>query len=170
MDTVRTLLYPYGCRGLTSSDGEGFLIVYSITSRATFERVERIVERVLRVKDESSLPTSPVDPYGRPFPQTYPYGGGPPQGSRQRVPIVIVGNKKDYYQGREVSTEEGKMLAMHLGCDFYETSAKTNSNVENCFKSVVRQIKVDKRGYGSNGHPGMYAGGPRTKKKKCVVL
>jgi GTPase KRas protein len=88
------------------------------------------------------------------------------------VPIVIVGNKKDYYNGREVSTEEGKMLADSLGCDFFETSAKTNSNVENCFKSVVRHIKTDKRGYApmGNGSAGGQGGGSRQKKKKCVVL
>lgn len=144
--------------------------MYSITSRATFERVERIVDRVLRVKDESSLPSSPVDQYGRPYPPMSPYGHQP-AGSRQRIPIVIVGNKKDYYQGREVSTEEAKMLAMSLGCDFFETSAKTNSNVENCFKSVVRQIKVDKRGYATNGHAGaMHPNGGRPRKKKCVIL
>lgn len=146
--------------------------MYSITSRATFERVERIVERVLRVKDESSLPPSPVDHYGRPYPQMSPYGQQSPSGSRKRIPIVIVGNKKDYYQGREVSTDEGKMLAMSLGCDFFETSAKTNSNVENCFKSVVRQIKVDRRGYQANGHANGMAtnGGGRPRKKKCVIL
>ena len=63
------------------------------------------------------------------------------------------------------------MLAMSLGCDFFETSAKTNSNVENCFKSVVRQIKVDKRGYQANGHAnGMGQNGGRPRKKKCVIL
>lgn len=152
-----------------SSDGEGFLIVYSITSRATFERVERIVERVLRVKDESSLPTSPVDGYGRPYPN-HPYGQPPP--STHRVPIVIVGNKRDHFNGREVSTEEGKMLALRLGCDFYETSAKTNTNVEACFKSVVRSIKTDKKGYTPNGNgQGRGQGGnQRQRKKKCLIL
>lgn len=62
-------------------------------------------------------------------------------------------------------------MAMSLGCDFFETSAKTNSNVENCFKSVVRQIKADKRGYPTNGQAnGMSMNGGRQKKKKCVIL
>lgn len=130
--------------------------------------MERIVERVLRVKDESSVPSSPVDPYGRPLPPAHPYGYGAASGSRKRIPIVIVGNKKDYVQGREVSTEEGRMLALNMGCDFYEASAKTNTNVEACFKSIVRQIKVDKQGYAANGHGGMHPG-PR-RKKKCVIL
>jgi GTPase KRas protein len=61
------------------------------------------------------------------------------------------------------------MLAMALGCEFFETSAKTNLNVENCFKSVVRSIKTDKRGYVPNGNGGQ-GGNQRQKKKKCVVL
>ncbi|WVW78293.1 hypothetical protein I302_100247 [Kwoniella bestiolae CBS 10118] len=152
-------------------DGEGFLIVYSITSRATFERIERIVERVLRVKDENH-----ASPYSHHYPQSHPYGSSQypqsPAGGK-RIPIVIVGNKKDQYHSREVSTDEGSNLARSLGCDFYEASAKTNSNVENAFKSLVRQIKINKRGgpagvqdnYGGGG-----MGGGRKKKQKCVVL
>ncbi|WRT64640.1 uncharacterized protein IL334_001574 [Kwoniella shivajii] len=178
-------------------DGEGFLIVYSITSRPTFERVERIVERVLRVKDESHLSS----PYSNHYPQSHPYGhqansptsqrgggfgsgggGGGGGGGGSRTPIVIVGNKKDQYHSREVSTDEGSNLARSLGCDFYEASAKTNSNVENSFKSLVRQIKVIKRGpgggsnnpngdFGSSGQNGNngYSGGKK-KKRKCIIL
>ncbi|WVQ98189.1 hypothetical protein IAU59_005311 [Kwoniella sp. CBS 9459] len=159
-------------------DGEGFLVVYSITSRPTFERVERIVERVLRVKDESHL-----SPYSHHYPSQHPYGvggggNGPisPTGGRPggggRTPIVVVGNKKDMYHSREVSTDEGASLARALNCDFYETSAKTNSNVEAAFKSLVRQIKVHKRGGDPGSAMGQGVGGYQAKKKKqkCVVL
>lgn len=37
-------------------DGEGFLLVYSITSKSTFERVDRFKEQILRVKDTNSAP------------------------------------------------------------------------------------------------------------------
>nr|XP_018265336.1 Ras family, other [Kwoniella dejecticola CBS 10117]OBR87494.1 Ras family, other [Kwoniella dejecticola CBS 10117] len=162
-------------------DGEGFLIVYSITSRATFERVERIVERVLRVKDESSLHNnSPYGSYQNHY-QSHPYGSPTSTSRPGRIPIVIVGNKKDQYHSREVSTDEGASLAKALSCDFYETSAKTNSNVENSFKSLVRQIKIAKRGPGasnSNGNAsggydaphGVYGGLAKKKKQKCVIL
>jgi GTPase KRas protein len=139
-------------------------VVYSITSRSTFERVERIVERVIRVKDDVSSPTYSSDPYGR-SPQSPTTPGGP--GARRRAPIVIVGNKRDLYNAREVSTEEARVLAMRLGCDFYETSAKANTNVEAAFKSIVRQIKGTKRGYEGGGVAGAKVGG---KKKKCVIL
>ncbi|KAK6903584.1 hypothetical protein I203_107089 [Kwoniella mangroviensis CBS 8507] len=162
-------------------DGEGFLIVYSITSRATFERIERIVERVLRVKDENH-----ISPYSHHYPQSHPYGSHAGQGGQyqysqsgggggsKRIPIVIVGNKKDQYHSREVSTDEGSNLARSLGCDFYEASAKTNSNVENAFKSLVRQIKINKRGGGAGQGGGLQdsgmGSGARKKKQKCVIL
>ncbi|WWD21626.1 hypothetical protein CI109_106112 [Kwoniella shandongensis] len=153
-------------------DGEGFLIVYSITSRPTFERVERIVERVLRVKEDESQ--SSYHPYSH-QPQS-PYSQQPQSASasqqRRRTPIVIVGNKKDQYHSREVSTDEGSSLARSLGCDFYEASAKTNTNVESGFKSLVRQIKVNKRGGAGEGGQGGIGGGTgsKRKKQKCVIL
>ncbi|RXK40932.1 Ras family, other [Tremella mesenterica] len=129
-------------------DGEGFLVVYSICSRSTFDRVERIVQRILRVKDETLNPTQFSNPQ-----------------RSVRVPVVIVGNKRDQFAFREVSTEEGQRLAMRLGCDFYEASARTNANVEPAFKSCVRGIIQGRRG--SDGSSGMRR---RKKDRPCVIL
>jgi len=155
---------------LILSDGEGFLVVYSIASRSTFERVEKIVERVLLVKDEASLSATDGGAYGRPG-QT---GRGGP-GARIRTPIVIVGNKRDQFNDREVTTEEGRALATSLGCDFFETSARLNQNVEAAFKSLARQIKIAKRGPEAASPAGpTHPGAPTTKAKKqkkpCIVL
>jgi GTPase KRas protein len=60
------------------------------------------------------------------------------------LPIVIIGNKRDLPHGREVMPEEGQRLAQRLGCEFFETSAKTGYNVDNAFKSVVRGIRAAK--------------------------
>lgn len=84
-----------------------------------------------------------------------------------RVPIVIVGNKKDMFHSREVSTDEGASLARRLGCEFYEASAKTNSNVEAAFKCLVKKIKLAKQG--GVAVQAEKVGG-RKKKQKCVVL
>jgi GTPase KRas protein len=88
-----------------------------------------------------------------------------------------VGNKKDLYNNREISTEEGKYLAQRLGVEFIETSAKSNSNVEAAFKSVVRQIKANKGGMDRSGIGGGGGGvgtgggsGKKKKEKKCVIL
>lgn len=37
-------------------DGQGFVLVYSITSKSTFERVDRFKEQILRVKDTDHAP------------------------------------------------------------------------------------------------------------------
>lgn len=143
-------------------DGEGFMVVYSIASRSTFDRVEKIVERVMLVKDEASY-TATDNMYGR------PQGGL--GGSRQRVrtPIVIVGNKRDQGNDREVSMEEGRALAQQLGCEFFETSARLNQNVEQAFRQLVRMIKVAKRG--PEAAPQAQAPStPKKKHRKCVVL
>jgi len=43
---------------------------------------------------------------------------------------VLVGNKADLEETREVSTSEGQELAKIFNCDFFEASAKTRTNVQ----------------------------------------
>ncbi|KAJ3294227.1 Ras GTPase ras2 [Rhizoclosmatium sp. JEL0117] len=95
-------------------DGEGFLLVYSITSRETFFRIERFKEQILRVKDTDDS-----------------------------IPMILVGNKSDRSGEREVSKEEGIALAQRLRCDFIETSAKNRVNVERAFYNVVRALRKE---------------------------
>lgn len=97
------------------------------------------------------------------------YGQNHSQAPRPaRIPIVIVGNKRDRPQEREVAQDEGLALANGMGCGFFETSAKTNYNVEAAFKALVRSIKTVKMG-GANA--AREAGGRGGKKrKKCVIL
>ena len=151
-------------------------MVYSVCSRDTFERVEQIVKRVRRVKEEAATMGGAYGghPYGAPSPQS-------PLGVRSHgpIPIVIIGNKRDMQHLRDVQPEEGANLARRLGCEFYETSAKHGFNVENAFKTVVRGIKVAKgiapgqgaAGPGGPGVPGQ-AGAKRRRRRnrQCVVL
>jgi small GTP-binding protein len=54
---------------------------------------------------------------------------------------VLIGNKKDLKDQRTVETEEGNKLAEKINaCDFVETSAKYNENVEKAFTNLVYQI------------------------------
>lgn len=55
-----------------------------------------------------------------------------------RVPIVLVGNKLDRINEREVDTREGEELAKRLGCAFVETSAKTREGLEKAYHTAVR--------------------------------
>ncbi|KAK2737420.1 Ras GTPase [Myotisia sp. PD_48] len=91
--------------------GEGFLLVYSITSYQSFEEIATFKQQILRVKDKDYFP------------------------------MILVGNKCDLESEREVSHEEGAKLAREFGCTFIETSAKARTNVENAFYDIVREIR-----------------------------
>lgn len=56
----------------------------------------------------------------------------------EAIPLVLVGNKADRANEREVGREEGAALAKKLGCEFVETSAKTRMNLELAYFTVVR--------------------------------
>lgn len=60
--------------------------------------------------------------------------------SDMNVVTILVGNKTDLKDAREVSTEEGKTLAEAQGLFFLETSALDKSNVSTAFETVVREI------------------------------
>lgn len=91
--------------------GQGFIIVYSITSRPSFENLSTFHDQILRVKDEDTFP------------------------------VVILGNKCDLEKDREVAMAEAKQFAESIEAPFYETSAKARINVEEGFYQLVREIR-----------------------------
>ncbi|EKG21189.1 Ras GTPase [Macrophomina phaseolina MS6] len=124
-------------------DGEGFVLVYSISSRSSFARIQKFHHQIQRVK-ESAFSSSPTYP-GSPLSSTSAGSGafGP-------SPVMLVGNKCDRVTEREVSTQEGSALARELGCDFVEASAKNCVNVEKAFYDVVRQLRRQRQQAGRN--------------------
>ena len=57
--------------------------------------------------------------------------------------IVLVGNKLDDEENRQVSTEEGSNMAKLHGLEdlqFIETSAKTGINVKQLFKNLASNL------------------------------
>ncbi len=67
------------------------------------------------------------------------------------VIIMLVGNKTDLSDKRQVSTEEGERKAKELNVMFIETSAKAGYNVKQLFRRVAAAL------------PGMESGGPGDK-------
>lgn len=110
-------------------DGEGFVLVYSISSRSSFSRIKRFHHQIQRVKE--SVASSP----------SYPGSPISAMSAQAPVPIMLVGNKSDRVTEREVSTQEGHALARELGCEFVEASAKNCINVEKAFYDVVRILR-----------------------------
>jgi len=97
-------------------DGSGFVLVYNITARPTFEEVAVLRDKIARTKDS------------------------------EKVPIVLVGNKCDLASERAVPTTEGSALAAKWGCAFFETSARLKINNEACFAELVREIRRQNQG------------------------
>ena len=93
--------------------GKGFIIVYAIDDRASFEEVEVFHRDLVRTKNMN------------------------------KVPCVFCGNKCDLEDKRVVSKDEGTELADRLGGQFFETSALANVNIENAFTALIRMIKKD---------------------------
>ena len=116
-------------------DGEGFILVYSITSRSSFTRIRKFHSQIQRVKECSSAGSPAGGGYlSSPTSPSMTFGGQP-------APVMLVGNKSDRVTEREVSVQEGSALAKDMGCQFVEASAKNCINVERAFYDVVRSLR-----------------------------
>ena len=116
-------------------DGEGFILVYSITSRSSFTRIRKFHNQIQRVKESTSA-SSPTTAGYLASPVAPPMHMG-----HQPAPVMLVGNKSDRVTDREVSIQEGSALAKDMGCQFVEASAKNCINVEKDFYDVVRSLR-----------------------------
>jgi Ras-related protein Rab-1A len=61
--------------------------------------------------------------------------------ANENISRILVGNKKDLEDQRQVPYNEGKDLADHFNVRFLETSAKNSLNVEEAFLLMTREIK-----------------------------
>jgi len=117
--------------------GEGFLCVFSITEHESFSASNEFREQILRVKGD------------------------------ENIPFVLVGNKADLGERRNVTVEEAQALANQWKVHYVETSAKTRHNVDSIFLDLMREIKKRKVSETKTTN------GPKKankKKKKCAIL
>lgn len=109
LDTAGTEQFT-AMRDLYMKNGQGFLLVYSITAQSTFNDLHDLREQILRVKDTDD------------------------------VPMILVGNKCDLEDERVVGKDQGMQLAREFNCAFLETSAKSKINVVEIFQDLVQHI------------------------------
>ncbi|BCS29404.1 Ras-related protein Rsr1 [Aspergillus puulaauensis] len=101
--------------------GQGFLLVFSITSMSSLNELSELREQIIRIKDD------------------------------ENVPIVIVGNKSDLEEDRAVPRARAFSLSQSWGnAPYYETSARRRANVNEVFIDLCRQI-IRKDAKGSSG-------------------
>ena len=69
--------------------------------------------------------------------------------STEEILIILVGNKSDLNDKRQVSTEEGEDLADKFGILFFEISTNTGENVNNVFEKSIEVIqkRIDENYY-----------------------
>ncbi|KAH7295078.1 hypothetical protein KP509_27G031300 [Ceratopteris richardii] len=89
----------------------GIILVYDVTDESSFNNIRNWVKNI-------------------------------EQHASDNVNKILVGNKADMDESkRAVSFARGQALANEYGLNFYETSAKTNMNVDNVFFTIARDIK-----------------------------
>jgi len=59
----------------------------------------------------------------------------------ESVDKILVGNKADQEDERQISTDEGTKLAAKYSIPFFETSAKQGTNVEEAFYAIAKNVK-----------------------------
>lgn len=93
-------------------DGEGFMFVYSVASRQSFDEAKALFQQTLMYREDDS------------------------------VPSIFVANKCDLVDDREVSREEGLEFAQRCGSAYIESSALAGINVEESFFQMIREIRT----------------------------
>jgi Ras-related protein Rap-1B len=110
LDTAGTEQFT-AMRELYMKQGQGFLLVFSITSMSSLHELAELREQIIRIKDDPN------------------------------VPLVIVGNKSDLEEDRVVSRQRAYDLSQRWGnAPYYETSARRRANVDEVFVDLCRQI------------------------------
>ncbi|KAI4228612.1 MAG: hypothetical protein L6R36_001468 [Xanthoria steineri] len=115
--------------------GEGFLLVYSITSRQSFEEIMTFQQQILRVKDRDYFPIIIVGNKCVKKRSALSLSDVTPQMPSNSPPLPV------HTMLTKCHTAEGEDLARSFGCAFIETSAKSRINVENAFYNIVREIR-----------------------------
>jgi len=111
---------------------DGFVLVFSVCDRATFDGLESFYDQMC-VMHEERVP-----------------------------PLIVVGNKCDLVEDREVAVDEGKKLAAQWKATYLETSAKTGQNIELVFSTLAREVR--KAGGSAK------AGTKKDSKRWCTIL
>lgn len=106
----------YALRDQYMRSGDGYIIVFSITSITSFLEVNAIKEQLNMILD--------VD-------------------DNTLIPIILVGNKCDLEEYRQVQSSDAQRLAEEWRVKYFETSAKNKTNINRIFEELVYLIEAN---------------------------
>ena len=90
--------------------GEGFLLVFAINDKSSFDLIPSKIESIIKRKHDET------------------------------IPMVLVGNKQDLDNNREVSYDTAKQLADSWNMEYIEASAKINLNCDEAFEHLAAKV------------------------------
>lgn len=96
---------------INSSDG--FILVYSIDSKDTYEKCKNLFQKIKGIKGENFM---------------------------KNISVSVIGNKSDLDQKRQVKREDAEKFCDKNNLIFIETSAKENINIKEAFKSAAKDL------------------------------
>ena len=106
----------YALRDQYMRSGDGYIIVFSITSVTSFLEVNAIKEQLNIVLDADN---------------------------NTLIPIILVGNKCDLEEYRQVQSSDAQRLAEEWRVKYFETSAKNKININRIFEELVYLIEAN---------------------------
>ena len=106
----------YALRDQYMRSGDGYIIVFSITSITSFLEVNAIKEQLNIVLDSDD---------------------------NTLIPIILVGNKCDLEEYRQVQSSDAQRLAEEWRVKYFETSAKNKTNINRIFEELVYLIEAN---------------------------
>ena len=115
-DTAAGERFRYGFVRLYYHNTDAVIFVYDITNKSSFENLQKWF-------DEYQMNIS----------------------TNRNIPRVLIGNKKDLSSRREVRKEDARELAENAGVSFWETSAKSDSEmrvIEAIYQKLAEALKL----------------------------
>ena len=132
------------------SKGDGFFLLYDVTDRKSFEDISGWIQDIRKARgnaNENELKKKPDDEV-----------------------LVLIGNKIDLIDKRQVTKEEAKELAKQFNVKYYETSCKQGINLYEILCDIIIQASANNRRESTRSimlHRKDQAKSVETKKKKC---
>ncbi len=120
----------------------GFVFVYSITSRQSFDSVIAIRERLSALIGNQTVPSILVG-NKRDLGGSSSLSSGMVSNMSSNKPTIIPSSGVVDNGLREVPYETGKQLALSWGCPFIECSAMKNDNINLVFETIIKEIEKD---------------------------